>query len=332
MTTPASEQWTTADLVEGFHVAHAVWALHDLGVLASMERPSTARALAAKHGLDAQLLQGVLEYVAERTDLVRKHRTRFAATTNYSAEARFLLDLYAGAYGTNAVQLARLLAKPSAAPDAVDHRRHARAFEHSSPAAVAWLTSFVQQLEWNRVLDLGCGPATMLVQLARENPEFQGWGLDANPAMCKTARARVRAARVSGRVKILEGDARRLRSALPAHVRSSAQAVTARQVANEMFGNGPSGAVAWLAAIRKALPGRPMLIEDYYGRLASKDGTAHRPTLLHDYAQLISGQGIPPAELAEWQKIYAAAGCRLAHVTEDTSSTRFIHVLVLQRL
>ncbi len=98
-----------------------------------------------------------------------------------------------------------------------------------------------------------------------------------------------------------------------------------------MFGAGSSGAVAWLAGLGKALPGRPMLIEDYYGRLAGKKGEAHGPTLLHDYVQLISGQGIPPAGLSEWRKIYAAAGCRLIHVTEDTSSTRFIHIVVLPK-
>jgi SAM-dependent methyltransferase len=323
-------RWTTADLVEAFHLAHAVWTLHDLNVLASLQRPSTARALATKHRLDARLLQGVLEYVAERTDLVRKEKTRFVAAEDYSQRSRFLLDLYAGAYGTNAVQLGRLLAKPARAPGAVDRRRHARAFAHSGPAAVAWLTSFVEQLEWNHVLDLGCGPANLLVQLAQDDPQFEGWGLDANPAMCKAARARLRAASASARVKILQGDARHPRDAVPPAVRSAVRALVARQVANEMFGDGPSGAIDWLTELREAFPDRPLLIEDYYGHLGTKHSDEqHRPTLLHDYAQLISGQGIPPGGLPEWRKIYAAAGCRLAHVTEDTSSTRFIHVVVL---
>jgi SAM-dependent methyltransferase len=325
-----TDRFATADLVEAFQLAHAVWALHDANVLAALQRPSTARALAAKHGLDARLLQGVLEYVAARTDLVRKEKSRFVATEGYSRQSRFLLDLYAGAYGPNAVQLGRLLRKPALAPGAVDRHRHARAFQHSGPAAVAWLTSFVQQLEWNHVLDLGCGPANLLAQLAQDDPRFEGWGVDANPAMCKAARARLRAASASARVKIVQGDARRPRDAVPAAVRSAVRAVVARQVANEMFGDGSSGAIAWLTELREAFPGRPLLIEDYYGRLGSKQhGEQHRPTLLHDYAQLISGQGIPPAELREWRKIYAAAGCRLAHVTEDTSSTRFIHVVVL---
>jgi SAM-dependent methyltransferase len=328
MSEPASAKLSAADVVEGFQLAHAVWALHDLDVLASLERPATARAVAAKHRLNADLLRGVLEYVAARTDLVEKRGSRFVAGGSYSPHARFLLDLYAGAYGPNAVQLGRLLAKPALAPAAVDRRRHARAFQHSAAPASPWVAAFVEQMQWNHVLDVGCGPAALLARLARENPQFAGWGLDANPAMCKAARARIRAASASARVKIFEGDARRLRSVVPAAVRDAVQVVVARQVANEMFGDGAAGAVAWLAGIRTVLPGRVMLIEDYYGRLGTHV-EEHRPTLLHDYVQLISGQGVPPPGLAAWRKIYAAAGCRLVHVSEDTSTTRFIHVIVL---
>jgi hypothetical protein len=44
---------------------------------------------------------------------------------------------------------------------------------------------------------------------------------------------------------------------------------------------------------------------------------------------LISGQGIPPATMAEWRSIYSKAGCRLVHVIEDSSTTRFIHIIAL---
>jgi hypothetical protein len=106
-------------------------------------------------------------------------------------------------------------------------------------------------------------------------------------------------------------------------------AVTACNVANEMFTDGYSRAVDWLRGLRKALPGRPLLIDEYYGRLGKQKGRAHRETLLHDYAQLISGQGVPPASAAEWRTIYKRAGCRLVHIIEDKTTTRFIHLLQL---
>jgi hypothetical protein len=51
--------------------------------------------------------------------------------------------------------------------------------------------------------------------------------------------------------------------------------------------------------------------------------------LLHDYAQLISGQGVPPAGLDEWKAIYSEAGCRLAHVIEDRATPLFVHIVLL---
>src|SRR5947208_2151127 len=121
-------QWCSFDLVKAFQLAHAVATLHNLELFTALKKPATADALAARYGLDAGLLRGTLEYVAARTDLLRKSGERFVATRNYTGAARFLLDLYVGAYGGNAAQLAKLLRDPSVAPKAVNRVRHARAF------------------------------------------------------------------------------------------------------------------------------------------------------------------------------------------------------------
>jgi SAM-dependent methyltransferase len=323
------EPLSALDLVEAFQLGHAVSTLHDLEILVSLERSSTAETLAKERRLDADLLRGVLDYVAERTDLVRKTGARFVATRNYSKECRFLLDLYAGAYRGNAVQLKKVIGKPSLAPGAVDRVRQARAFEVAGILAQGWVTQIIQQLQLNHILDIGCGTAALLVQLAAQDPKFVGWGLEVNPAMCKVARANIRAARVGGRVKLLEGDSTQLRAVLPADMRSNIRTVTASQVANEMFGAGSSRILSWLRDMREMLPGRALLLSDYYGRLGSKMKRRQRETLLHDYAQLISGQGVPPAAVAEWRTIYEDAGCRLMYVIEDKRTTRFVHVVML---
>src|SRR2546423_2181382 len=110
------DQWCSFDLVEAFQLAHAVATLHNLELFMALKRPATAEELAAKYALDAGLLRGTLEYVAARTDLLRKSGARFVATRNCTNAARFLLDLYVGAYGGNAAQLAKLLRDPAAAP------------------------------------------------------------------------------------------------------------------------------------------------------------------------------------------------------------------------
>ncbi len=329
MTQSKPEKLSTFDAVEAFHLGHALSTLQDLEVLASLKERVTADELASKHHLDPTMLRSVLEYVAARTDVIRKIGTRFVVTRKYTNASRYLLDLYAGAFGDNAAKLGQLMRRPSLAAKFVDRDRHARAFAMVGDSALGGVPEVIERMQFNHILDIGCGTAALLRRLAAQNPDFIGWGLEANPSMCRLARAEIRSARIGRRVKVLEGDSKRLGEVLPAKVRSKIKAVTACHVANEMFANGNTVAVKWLRKIRKTLPDRPLLISDYYGRLGSKIGCHHRETLLHDYAQLISGQGVPPTNIAEWQEIYADAGCGLVHVIEDNSTTRFIHILVL---
>jgi SAM-dependent methyltransferase len=316
-------------MVEAFHLSHAVFALHELQVLASLGQPSTARTVARKLKLDPGLLAGLLEYVALRTTLVHKSGNRFVATEDYSSQSRFLLDLYHGAFGRTANQLRCLLEGASGGDHSVDRVLHARAFSQVGESNGGWEVGVIRQLKFNQVLDIGCGSGALLVHLALHDAGFLGWGVESNPAMCRIARGRIRKARVGKRITLLQGDSTALRTVLSPEARASIQAVVARQVANEFFGRGTSRVVTWLRGLRRVLPGRPMLLADYYGRLGGSLRGIQRETILHDYAQVISGQGIPPSSLREWEAIYAKAGCRLIHVLEDRHTTRFIHIVVL---
>ena len=318
------------DLAEGVHLGHAAAALHDLGVLEHLVMtPSTAEELASEFKIDLGMLRGALDFLHARTDLVSKTGTRFAARKTYDAHARFALGLYGGAFGENAAQIQKVLCRPSIAPGLVDGAAHAKTFAAASTTALGGVPELIQQLELDAVLDLGCGTASLLLRLASDDASFVGWGLEPNPSMCKIARARIRGQGVAKRIRLIRGDSRQLGDAVSAAVRKKIAAVSACQVMNEMFGNGKRDAIAWLEQVRETLPDRPMLVSDYYGRLGQKNSAAMRETLLHDYAQLISGQGIPPADLAGWTEVYEAAGCQLIHVLEDRATSRFIHVLVL---
>jgi SAM-dependent methyltransferase len=327
------DQWQGFDLVEAFHLSQAVAALHELGLLAALTTPRSAARLASKFKLDESILGGTLEYVASRTDLLRKTSAgRLVVTRNYTAAAQFFLDLYLGAYGGNAAQLKKILRHPARASKTVDRKHHAQAFAKVGRVSLGALPAIVRQLNFNNTLDLGCGNGELLLELGRQDSDFVGWGVDANPAMLKLARARVRAARLQSRIRFIAGDCRNPGAAIPKQVRSKTQSVTACHVANEMFRDGHERAVKWLKDLRQAFPARPLLISDYYGRLGQKRNRRlekERETLLHDFAQLISGQGIPPANARQWRSIYAQAGCQLVHIIEDEATTRFIHILRL---
>jgi SAM-dependent methyltransferase len=324
MTNP---KWSVFDLVEAYQLSRAVAVLNDLNVFGST-KPFSAKQLAAKHGLNATLLAGVLEYVALRTTLLRRTaRQRFVATGNNS---RFLIDLYTGAYGGTANQLAKILRDPAIAPASVDRIRYARAFESAGSVAQGILPDVISALEFNYTVDVGCGNGDLLLELARRNRSFIGWGIDSNPAVLKVARARLRMAHIGKRVRFLNADGTRLHEEIPASVTSQVQSITCCNFVNEMFAHGERQAINWFRELRKKFPGRPLLNCDYYGRLGqNRNRKLQRETLLHDYAQLISGQGIPPATMAQWGSIYSKSGCRLVHVIEDTSTTRFIHIIGL---
>ncbi|HSS18573.1 MAG TPA: class I SAM-dependent methyltransferase [Pyrinomonadaceae bacterium] len=327
------DQWEVFDLVEAFLLSQAVAALHQLALLTALETPRGASELAARFKLDENLLSGTLEYVCSRTSLLRKAPGgRFVVTRNYTVAARFFLDLYLGAYGGNATQLEKILRQPKLASKSVDRKRHARAFSHAGSASLGPLPDIIRQLKFTNLLDLGCGNGELLLELASQDGEFEGWGVDTNPAMLQVARARARTARRQDRVRFVEGDCLRPGAAIPKQIRSRIGSVTACHVANEMFRDGPQRAVRWLIDLRKNFPARPLLISDYYGRLGQKKSgrvEKERETLLHDFAQLISGQGIPPASARDWRSIYSQARCQLVHIIEDKATTRFIHILRL---
>lgn len=69
------------------------------------------------------------------------------------------------------------------------------------------ITSILQP--GDRVLDLACGPAHQLVQVARLNPEVRFVGLDASPAMLACAQTTLAHAHVSN-VELVQGDMTRL--------------------------------------------------------------------------------------------------------------------------
>lgn len=321
------------DLVEAFHLSQAVAALHELGLLAKLTTPRSAAKLAAEFKLDESILSGTLEYVASRTDLLRKSSAgRFAVTRNYNIGAQFFLDLYLGAYGGNAAQLQDILRDPEQAATTVDRKRHARAFAQVGRGSLGVVPDLVRQLQFNNVLDLGCGNGELLLELGRQDSDFVGWGVDANPAMLKLARARTRIAKLGSRIRFIRGDCRKPKAAVSESIRSKVDSVTACHVANEMFSDGHERAVKWLQDLRRTFPARPLLICDYYGRLGQKKNgrlEKERETLLHDFAQLISGQGIPPADARQWRSIYSQAGCQLIHIIEDKTTTQFIHILRL---
>ena len=318
--------WSTLDLAEGFHLACALLAIDRSGILASLNRFVDAGTLADKHEVDRGMLEAALQLLAARTNLVVRKGRKYRTTGKHDVYERFVLRQYLGAYGATAVALHRSLRAPSLAPNLIDRREHSKAFGEAAALSSSMLADLIVQLALNHVLDLGCGTGIMLFDLFTRVPGFIGWGVDINPSMCAAARKHTAGAR---HISIFRGDCRDLERAIPAPLVAQVRTITASNLANEFFANGTTTAVAWLSDLKARFPGRTLLIADYYGSLGTRREPWSQHLALHDFVQVISGQGVPPTNLNGWKKIYRAARCILIHAFEDRNATLFVHILKL---
>jgi SAM-dependent methyltransferase len=290
-------------------------------VLDMLVTPRDPRELAASLSLDPRALEAALAFLAHDTDVVRRRGRRFALAPAYAASPRWrgLVEKLVGAYGP-------ALRDPAALRGAarLDDRALARAYawDAESPAVV----DTIRSLSPRGVLDLGCGRGHLLAAACAPRG-VRGWGIDASPAMCRDARATLAAAGLARRVSIRRGPAEAAPRLLPAAARARIDVIHAGSLLNAHMAD-PARAVALLTRLRRAFPGRTLVVVDYLGGAGPHVG---RYTQLTDLVQLLTGQGTPPPSHERWAALYHAAGARLVSVSEGrTFDLRwFLHVVRL---
>jgi len=329
------------DLIEGYYVTRIVDTLHQQGVLQALADQQDIGSIARERGWEAPLLKDLLEYVALRSDIVDacagKQEMSFRVSAAYvqTSLPAHLLDQYIGAYGPCLDNLEAVLRESGRGGSLVDRKRHAVAFSHADGGANHFeIAKIVQELEITNLLDLGCGGAAMLTDIGQRVTRFSGIGVDANPEMVTMAQGRVVKVRLAGRIQIVHGDVFQLANITSPAAREKIQAITAMSVANEFFaGRGKPGIGKFLAVLRKLFPRRILIVRDYYGCLGRKQqrSASYQRSLLHDVAQLVSGQGIPPRNRDQWREIYKRASCTLIKEFEGESDgiARFVHLVQL---
>jgi SAM-dependent methyltransferase len=318
----------------GHAVSRILYTLHSARILEQMFEPACVDTLADDNGVDRVWLGNVLEFVAVAGGVVRSLGGGWYAIPpdcNVRERLGFELSKFVGAYGA-------CLDEAGSAPSAVGHAALTRGFLQSAKAIPqmarsSMVASVLRELGLaNALLDLGCGPGSLLIELAVGDRHFEGLGIDASETMCAAARAEVEAAGVSARVGIRCGDGLAVLSELPASELQRIKAVHASSFFNAMFGDGTVRAVDTLRMLRILLPGRILVVRDYYGRLRSGEPVSCSGwTLVQDLAQVCSGQGVPPCDRASWQSLYDSAGCGLLDVREAEAGgyLQFIHVVKL---
>ena len=324
------------DVAEGYFLGNIVYQLHRAGLLERLGAARTSEELAAEHGYDAELFRTLLEYVWQRTDIVlRDGPDRYRLNPEYAAYHRFgfHLDKLIGAYSEPVRQLEGSLRSASLGRHLVDDRMLAEAFSRAGAAGVAAEAHLAREWRIGHLLDLGCGPGTLLLELAVADPAFRGVGIDSNPAMCEAATAGVERAGLGKLLRIVHGDARDIADLLSADERDRIDGLHCRSLLNELFRFGPAEAAEFVAQLARLFSGRLLLVGDYYGKLGSEERVPDRfaHTLLQDLAQALSSQGIPPPDLAGWADVYETGGGELLHAYEGEHGgvAWFVHVVRL---
>jgi len=239
-------------VVEGLYLAQVVYHLHRAGLLEGLGTGRTAADLAAEHGCDARLLGLALEYVRQRSDIVvRDGPDRYALNPEYVPYQRFgfHLDKFIGAYGPPLRRLGETLASPALGGELVDEDMLALAFDRAGPGSAAVSAAIARAWGLRSLVDLGSGPGTLLVELAGDDPEFRGWGVDASAAMCAAAGERARAAGVEDMLRFVCADARDVADHLDEDERRAVDGLHCRSLLNALFGDGPDRAVELVARL-----------------------------------------------------------------------------------
>jgi len=141
--------------------------------------------------------------------------------------------------------------------------------------------------------------------------------------------------------------------------------VTGASIVNEFFHNDSSKALEVLRLVRSLFPDVPFVVFDYYGLLGEDPPPTGYPehlksSLLHDgtplslaaslslpppptkmsrhtrslshhkiVVQAISGQGIPPSSLKQWERLYREAGYHIEKTMEYPPRS-FCHICMPQ--
>jgi len=331
-TKPLNNKWSGIDLLEGHALTLAVDALYCEDVFARLDAWASPADLAKSLNLEEDILGVVLEYVYIRTDFLKKQNTEYRCNDNYSNNTYFwsLLDQYVGAYGPNLNCISTLMHNSKDGGALVDRMRHAQAFKNSELSGFPEMTDIVAQAGFGAVLDIGCGNAGLLTALAQMHPQFKAWGVDSSSQMCGNARAQIAQLNLTDRVQIYQSDAKNISAILSEKSRAQIQAIIVSSLLNEFFFKTPEPAIEWLKELRSIFPGRILIVADYYGKLGKNSPGATRLSLLHDFVQLLSAQGIPPSNKEGWNEIYQQAGCKLSQAIEfEDEFPRFIHFVIL---
>lgn len=318
--------------IAGAYTAEILLQLKRLKILSELGKWQTAREVSKKLLCDPSIVRILLEFLSQNSAVIQRSpvgKYRISPGSGNMSEVEFCLEKFMGAYGPALRNVQAMAGSQGVVRKTLDERALASAFGGLGIISTPVIPDLIERQGIRCVLDLACGPSSLLMELGSRNKDFRGYGVDSSSAMCRIAKSRIRCLKLGNRIRIRKGDARDIEHCLTAAEIREVEGVHARSLLNEFFRRGNREVVMLLRGLRRVLPGRIAWFVDYYGRLGW-DLPVSREflyTSMHDVLQAVSGQGIPPPDLRRWKHIYSDSGCRLLNALEFKSDgiRWFIH-------
>jgi SAM-dependent methyltransferase len=189
------------------------------GLLDDLSAGGTFAEIAAKTGcVRRERLQAWLDMGTELGEITqrggqyrvrgRRARAIAAGDTVLRAHYRSMLDYQTGPY---ADLQALLSSEPGDGRTDLDQYADdiAQVSVAATPFVASYLTQLIGELHPATILDVGCGTAVYSMIAAGADPQVRVDGIDLAPAVIDAARAQVRSAGLSDRIRLHAGDVRR---------------------------------------------------------------------------------------------------------------------------
>ena len=201
------------EMISSVNLCHSLLALVNTGLLERLQRPVPARTADLLEGLEYRIGTGFLRYLvvsgvlSEWQDTYRlTHRGELL--TSDIALAR--LGFYLEAYGPVTGRIPELLTGSARYGQEVVRADGQLARHSGTVTSTAYVPMVVEAMRGNdaaRLLDLGCGGGSLLVEMCLRHPEFTGVGIDLAPEAVEAARHLAAARGVADRAEFEVADA-----------------------------------------------------------------------------------------------------------------------------
>lgn len=300
--------WTST--IRGFYTTRMMQALFNVGFFDEMQQKGSVRvgSFAASYDLDAEILQSLCDSLLALR-ILKREGLDYSLDSKGRVLAEVARGWFDGVYGYEEIyhSLEAMLRKEKAygrevqrRPDFVAKGSGEMEKRIYFPLAI----DVINRGDYRKVLDLGCGDGTFLMELCRSNPEVTGYGIDIAPEAIADGREITRAAGLEGRIHLFVEDVGKV-GEIPEELRGMDVATTFF-VLHEILFSGADPVIQLLQGYRRVFPDVPLMVFEVIrptpDDMRKRPGMAVEYLLQHD----LSHQKLVTRE--EWRELFRAAG------------------------